>query len=251
LNNNQETSGTKQPVFFYGYAIVFAAFCLQILGLGMFNSFGVFINPLVSEFGWSRASLTGAISFVYVIAALVSIVLGRLNDRFGPRLIMTLCGVVLGIGYLLMSGVSSIWSFYIFCCLFIGIGISGVDVVLLSTIARWFITKRGLLTGIVKVGTGAGMLMMPIIINVLINHHGWRSTLIILGIVVLILFFIVSQVLVRDPFIKGLNPDGARDTGNRAKSHIERGIPFKKAISTRQFYTIAIVYTQFYTCSIP
>lgn len=235
--------------FFYGYAIVFAAFCLQILGLGMFNSFGVFIKPLVSEFNWSRASLTGAISFVYVIAALASIVLGRLNDRFGPRLIMTICGVVLGTGYLLMSRVSSIWSFYIFCCLFIGIGISGVDVVLLSTIARWFITKRGLLTGIVKVGTGAGMFIMPLIINILINNHGWRSTLITLGIVVLILFLVVSQVLVRDPFIKGLAPDGARDIKERVKSYIEKGISFKRAIRTRQFYIIAIVYTLFYTCS--
>jgi len=249
LNSNPALPGGKQPVFFYGYAIVFASFCLQILGLGMFNSFGVFINPLVSDFGWSRASLTGALSFVYVIAALVSIVLGRLNDRFGPRLIMTICGVVLGVGYLLMSRIWSIWSFYIFCCLFIGIGISGVDVVLLSTIARWFIIKRGLLTGIVKVGTGAGMFIMPLIINKLINYYGWRNTLIILGIIVLILFFIVSQMLVRDPFIKGLAPDGDRDIKNRVKSHIEKGISFKKAIGTRQFYTIAIVYTLFYTCS--
>ncbi|NLD37835.1 MAG: MFS transporter [Desulfatiglans sp.] len=249
MNSNPALPGGKQPVFFYGYAIVFASFCLQILGLGMFNSFGVFINPLVSDFGWSRASLTGALSFVYVIAALVSIVLGRLNDRFGPRLIMTICGVVLGVGYLLMSRIWSIWSFYIFCCLFIGIGISGVDVVLLSTIARWFIIKRGLLTGIVKVGTGAGMFIMPLIINKLINYYGWRNTLIILGIIVLILFFIVSQMLVRDPFIKGLAPDGDRDIKNRVKSHIEKGISFKKAIGTRQFYTIAIVYTLFYTCS--
>ncbi len=249
MNNISASSGEKEPVFFYGYTIVFAAFCLQILGLGMFNSFGVFINPLVSEFGWSRASLTGAISFVYVIAAMVSIVLGRLNDRFGPRLIMTICGVVLGTGYLLMSMVWSIWSFYIFCCLFIGIGISGVDVVLLSTIARWFITKRGLLTGIVKVGTGAGMFIMPLIINILIIHHGWRSTFITLGIVVLLLFLIVSQVLVRDPYIKGLAPDGVRDIKERVKLHIERGISFNKAIRTRQFYTIAIVYTMFYTCS--
>ncbi|NLA74738.1 MAG: MFS transporter, partial [Deltaproteobacteria bacterium] len=89
---------------FYGYVIVASAFCLQVLGLGMFNSFGVFINPLASEFGWSRASLTGAIAFAYVVAAMASIFLGRLNDRFGPRFIMTICGIFLGTGYALMSG---------------------------------------------------------------------------------------------------------------------------------------------------
>ncbi len=235
--------------FFYGYIIVIASFFLQALGLGMFNSFGVFVTPLVSEFGWSRASLTGAVSFVYVVAALVSIVLGRMNDRFGPRLIMTICGIILGFGYLLMSTVWSIWSFYIFCCVFIGIGIAGIDVVLLSTVARWFVKKRGIMTGIVKVGTGAGMLAMPILINRLVSGYGWRTTLIILGIIALVLFFIFAQFLFRDPSQKGLAPDGLQNMSTGKDWHVEKGLTFKDALKTRQFYTIAIVYTLFYTCS--
>ena len=244
-----ETSVEKTNGFFYGYVIVIASFFLQALGLGMFNSFGVFVTPLVSEFDWSRASLTGAVSFVYVIAALVSIVLGRLNDRFGPRLIMTICGIILGLGYLLMSRVWSIWSFYIFCCVFIGIGIAGIDVVLLSTVARWFIKKRGIMTGIVKVGTGAGMLVMPVLINRLESIHGWRSTLIIMGVIAFILFFIFAQFLFRDPSRKGLNPDGVQNISKGQDWHVEKGLTFKDAVKTRQFYTIAIVYTLFFTCS--
>ena len=243
------SSYEKTDGFFYGYVIVIASFFLQALGLGMFNSFGVFITPLASEFGWSRASLTGAVSFVYVIAALVSIVLGRLNDRFGPRIIMTICGIILGLGYLLMSKVWSIWSFYTFCCVFIGIGIAGIDVVLLSTVARWFIKKRGIMTGIVKVGTGAGMLAMPIFINRLVSGNGWRTTLIIMGGAVLILFFIFAQFLFRDPILKGLAPDGLQNTSKGNDWHVEKGLSFKDALKTRQFYTIAIVYTLFYTCS--
>lgn len=235
--------------FFYGYVIVFASFFLQALGLGMFNSFGVFITPLVSEFGWSRASLTGAVSFAYVIAALVSIGLGRLNDRFGPRLNMSICGIFLGLGYLFMSRVGSIWSFYIFCCLFIGIGLAGIDVVLLSTIARWFYKKRGIMTGLVKVGTGAGMLAMPIIINRLIYGYGWRTALIILGIIALVLFFVFTRFLFRDPSQKGLTPYGIRKTSPGRVWHVEKGLTFNEAVKTRQFYTIAVVYTLFYTCS--
>ncbi len=235
--------------FFYGYMIVIASFFLQALGLGMFNSFGVFITPLVSEFDWSRASLTGAVSFVYVIAALVSIVLGRLNDRFGPRLIMTVSGIILAIGYLLMSRVWSIWSFYIFCCVFIGAGLAGIDVVLLSTVARWFIKQRGIMTGIVKVGTGAGMLAMPILINCLVAEYGWRTTLIIMGVIILILFFIFAQFLFRDPAQKGLLPCGVKNGSNKNNIHVEKGLVFKQALKTRQFYTIAIVYTLFFTCS--
>jgi MFS family permease len=246
--NSYKNSGNTVK-FYYGYIIVIASFFLQALGLGMFNSFGVFINPLVSEFGWSRASLTGAVSFVYVIAALVSIVLGRLNDRFGPRLIMTICGIILGIGYLLMSKVWSIRSFYLFCCILIGIGIAGIDVVLLSTVARWFIKKRGIMTGIVKVGTGAGMLAMPIIINSLVSGYGWRTTLVILGLIVLLLFFIFAQFLFRDPSQKGLAPDGMQKVSSGEDWHVEKGLTFRDALETRQFYTIAIVYTLFFTCS--
>ncbi len=239
----------KTNGFFYGYVIVIASFFMQVLGLGMFNSFGVFVNPLVSEFDWSRASLTGAVSFVYVVAALVSILLGRLNDRFGPRLIMTICGIILGLGYLLMSKVWSIWSFYIFCCIFIGIGIAGIDVVLLSTVARWFIKKRGIMTGIVKVGTGVGMLVMPILINRLVSVYGWRTTLMIMGGIALILFFIFAHFLFRDPSQKGLAPDGQQHISTVKDWHVEKGLTFKEALKTRQFYTIAIVYTLFYTCS--
>jgi MFS family permease len=249
LYKNQKPKTLNNPRFFYGYVIAASAFCLQVLGLGLFNSFGVLINPLVSEFGWSRASLTGAISFVYVVAAITSTVLGRLNDRFGPRLIMTICGIILGTGYLLIAGVWSMWTFYIFCCLFIGIGISGVDVLLLSTITRWFVKKRGVMTGIVKVGTGVGMLVMPVIINRLVYGYGWRITLIILGIIVLVMFVIFAQFLYRDPSLKGLYPDGEQPLLSSKDMHKETGISFRKAIKTRQFYIVAAVYTLFYTCS--
>jgi MFS family permease len=84
----------------------------------------------------------------------------------------------------------------------------GTDVILLSTIARWFIIKRGIMTGIVKVGTGVGMLAMPLIMNRLILSSGWRATLLILGVIVLFLFFFFSQFLFRDPYQKNLAPDG-------------------------------------------
>ena len=241
--------GKNNPGFFYGYVIVASAFCLQALGLGMFNSFGVFVNPLMNEFQWSRASITGAISFTYVITALNSILLGRLNDKFGPRLIMTGCGVFLAVGYLLMSKTWSYQSFLIFCCLFIGLGLGGTDVVLLSTIARWFVKKRGIMTGIVKVGTGAGMLAMPLLINRLILSYGWQTTLLILGIILIFLFIFFSQFLFRDPLQKGLYPDGFSGEKPGQGCLVEKGLTFGEALKTWQFWTIALAQTLFYTCA--
>ncbi|MBW2583601.1 MAG: MFS transporter [Deltaproteobacteria bacterium] len=156
--------------FFYGYVLVAVSFLLQIIGWGAYNSFGVFFNPLMNEYGWSRAGISGAVSVSFCMYGLSSIVLGRLNDRVGPRLIMTVSGIFLGVGYLLMSRLTSLWQLYLLYSLLVGIGISGTDVVLLSTIARWFIRLRGRMSGVLKVGSGVGMLVMPLFTQ--LAYHG-------------------------------------------------------------------------------
>ena len=107
------SSNKDAPRFFYGYVIVFVAICLQALGWGIFNSFGVFFKSLETEFVWSRAVVSSAMSLNVLIAGIASILQGKLNDRFGPRLIMTGGGILLGVGYLLMSRVSTLWEYYL------------------------------------------------------------------------------------------------------------------------------------------
>ena len=92
----------KKPKFFYGYFMVLAAFLTMVLTWGTMYSFGVFFKPLIAEFGWTRAETSGAYSLYYLLHGLFYIFTGRVNDRFGPRIIVTACGLVLGLGYLLM-----------------------------------------------------------------------------------------------------------------------------------------------------
>ena len=235
-------SNKDAPRFFYGYVIVFVAFVLQVFGWGIFNSFGVFIKPLETEFVWSRAVVSSAMSFSFLVAGFASILMGKLSDRFGPRLVMTGGGVLLGLGYLLMSSVSALWEYYLFCTVIIGIGISGTDVVVLSTTARWFVKKRSMLTGVIKMGTGVGMMIMPMFINRLIAQYDWRSTFLVLGIMILIVYVASSQFLVRDPVKKGLSPDGARNNNRLKQTSVEKGLGLKEALRTAQLWTICVAY---------
>ena len=66
--------------FFYGYVIVFVAFSLQTFGWGISNSLSVFFKSFDSDFGWSRAVISSALSFSLLVAGLVGILQGRLND---------------------------------------------------------------------------------------------------------------------------------------------------------------------------
>ena len=236
------------PAFFYGYVIVIVSFVLQALGWGLFNSFGVFFKPLLTEFAWPRAVISSAISFAMIAFGTAGILQGRLSDRFGPRIIMTGGGILLGAGYLLMSQVSTVWHLYVFCSLLIGVGISGTDVVLLSTTARWFVKKRGMMTGIIKVGTGVGMLIMPLVINGLITAYGWRTAFVVLGAAVLFFYCSGSQFLVRDPGKKGLAPDGGKNEHASDQGTPETGMTLQEAARTVQFWTMCFAFLLIFFC---
>ena len=163
-----------------------AAFLIQVVGFGIYSSYGIFFNPLLIEFGWSRTVISGAASLFAVMMGLFSMIVGGLNDRFGPRITVAACGFFWGLGYLLMSQVSSVWQLYLFYGVIIGVGMGGAFVPILSTVARWFVKRRSLMTGIVVVGLAAGTLIMPPITNWLIYTYDWRTAFIVVGVLVLV-----------------------------------------------------------------
>jgi len=222
----------------YGHVIAATCFGIQAVGIGTYFSYGVLFNPLIAEFNWSRASLSGAASLAFVLMGFLGIGVGRVNDRFGPRILMTVSGVFFGLGYLLMSGLNEIWQLYLFFGIIFGIGLSTVDVIALTTIARWFVRKRGIVTGIVKVGTGAGQMTIPFLVSILITRYGWRNSCVIIGVAVLIILVAIAQLLRRDPGSMGLFPDGGTDAvANGAVSSTE-GLSLREALRTRQFWTL-------------
>jgi MFS family permease len=107
-------TAASKPGFFYGYFIALICFFIMLLAFGTFYGFGVFFKPLATDFGWSRTVTSGAYSLAAFLSGLLAIGMGRLTDRFGPRIVMTFCGFLLGMGYLLMSQVSTVWQLYLF-----------------------------------------------------------------------------------------------------------------------------------------
>lgn len=190
-----KTDETKR----YGVLIVGACFSIQAVGIGTYIAYGVFFNPLMDTFGWSRASVAGASSVAFLVMGVVGIAIGRLNDRFGPRQLMTLAAAFFGSGMILMAKTTAVWQLYLFYGLIFGMGLSAIDVIALTTVARWFTQRRGRMTGFVKVGTGAGQFGIPLMASILIANYGWRSAFAILGVTSLVLLAGIAQLLKRDP----------------------------------------------------
>lgn len=181
---------------YYGWVILLCCFTVAMISYGLQYSFGVFFKPLIEEFGWTRTMLSGVFSVYTITYGISGIFLGGLSDKYGPRMIVLIGGLIMGLSLIMTSRVENLWQFYICYGIFSGIGRGVGYVPLQSTISRWFIAKRGLAIGVVASGSGFGTLILSPLSAYLITRYSWRAAYSILGIVAC-LALIGSAVLIR------------------------------------------------------
>ena len=181
------------------YLTVIGACLTQFMVIGILFSFGLFFKELQAEFGWSRTLLSGANALAFFMMGVLAMLGGNLTDRFGPRVVLGVSGVGFGIGYMLLSQVSAPWQMYLLFGTLIGLGLGFHDVVTLSTIARWFEARRGIMTAIAKVGTALGQMSIPPLTAVLILAFGWKTAMMSLGVAAAILLLIAALLMQRPP----------------------------------------------------
>jgi len=227
--------------FFYGYIIVGAAFLAMLVLFGAQYSFGIFFKPMLDEFGWSRALTSGIYSMNVIIQGFFTILAGRLNDRFGPRIVVGLSAVLLCSGYILMSQVNAVWQIYLYYGIFISLG-SCIWVPLVSTCARWFIKRRGMMSGIISSGIGFGMVIFPPVANQLIAGFGWRTSFIIMGISAAVIMLISAMLLQRDPSQRGLQALGSDQANVKWSDSAMQGYTLMEAVKTRQFWILCLTF---------
>jgi MFS family permease len=182
--------------------------------IGLLFAYSIFFKIFEDEFGWSRTTLSAAASLAFLVMGLVASYLGHLSDRFGPRPVLAATGLAHGIGFALISQVSEPWHLFVIFGLFIGLGMSTHDVVTLSTVARWFDKRRGIMTGVVKTGTAAGQMAMPLAAAFLIPAIGWRNATLTLGLVATISLVIAAFMMKKPPEAEAKAPN--TDSGLRA-----------------------------------
>lgn len=234
-----KTDGHK---FFYGYIIVLLAFIIMAVTWGIFYAYGVFFKPIATEFGWTRATTSGAFSLAFILGGFLGIATGKISDKFGPRIVITISGLLLGSGYLLLSQVNTIWQLYVFYIL-IGIGLGGGYVPAISTIARWFSEKRGAMTGIAMAGISAGIMLSPPLSNWLINIYGWRISYLIIGAIVLIIMLLSANFFIREPGKGRLTSLGRNEADFKLVITNDTAYSLSRAIYTKQFWIICLMFS--------
>ena len=238
----------RGPKFFYGYVVVAAGFIASMLIVGSFISFGIFFKPLSSEFGWGRATTSAAVTVATLVTGFSSLVAGKLTDKYGPRVVLIACGLFMGLGNLLMSQVNALWQFYLFSGVMIGVAMGASEIPIVATIARWFVKRRGMMTGIAKVGAGVGIMVVPMLANWLIYSYGWRSTYAIIGTIALVGIIAIALLFKRDPSQIGELPDGATNVEITESNISTRQFSLREAMGTRQFRAFSAAWFSFMFC---
>lgn len=187
--------------------VVIGACLTQFTIIGLLFAYGLFFKEFEDAFQWSRTSISASTSIAFFLMGVLAIPIGRLNDQFGPRLVLGISGVLYGIGYALLSQVTEIWQLFLLFGMFIGIGMAAHDVVTLSTVARWFPRRRGVMTGIVKTGTAAGQVAVPPIAALLLVWIGFQHALVVLGVAAICLMIIAALCMANPPTQPGSSGD--------------------------------------------
>jgi MFS family permease len=198
----------RRKGIFYGWWIVAAAATMHFFGGGTFYyGFTVFFNPIRETFGWSAAVTSVAFTLQRLEQGIIGPVAGFLVDRVGPRKLMLAGWAVVGLGFVLMSQINSLWAFYgTFVVMAVGMSFAS-GLVSNTAIAHWFTRKRSRALTITFMGPGLCGVLVPLLAS-LIGQFGWRETLTFAGIVLWVIGLPLSLVMRHKPSQYGYLPDG-------------------------------------------
>lgn len=220
-----------------------AAFILFVSAPAQTYGFSVFIDPMLSEFGWSRSLISSTYTIATLISAGIVFLGGNLIDRFGHRRVMVVTTVLYAIALLAMGSVINPFTLLLGFTLLRCTGSSVLTLTGRTLVSQWFVRRRGRAVSIINLGKMIGMGTVPAANAVLIAHLGWRdawrvNALVVAALVPLAILFVHSR-----PEDVGQFPDGFRTVSGQ----ISKGTPrlaeieswtVKQALRTRAMWLL-------------
>jgi MFS family permease len=194
-------SATEFDPSYFGWRVVLAA-CLGVMaGFGSLfvYTFSVFVKPLAGEFGWSREAISSGFAIAAVTLGLISPLLGRWIDRFGPRRIILPCMTIYVCAFASLALLrAAVWHFYLTCFILGLVGNGAAHLAYSRSISTWFQQRLGTALAFVMVGAGLGAMILPVIAQAIISRSGWRASYASLGGLALLLGLPLSWRYIRE-----------------------------------------------------
>ena len=207
--------------FFYGWVVVSctmgSAMARQAAAVATLS---VFLVPMTDEFGWSRTGISGAVSLGGFLGAVIAPFIGPIFDRHGSRITLVTCALTVSMCTIGLANVETLVGFYVAFGIARMLFSTPFDLGTSSAIAKWFVRRRARAMAAMSTASGIGLAVMPLLVAVTIESHGWRAGWVVLAFVVVMVGVIPQWfLLVRQPEDLGLEPDGRTTPQDRSSRH--------------------------------
>ncbi len=234
------------PKLFYGWVIVGAAFVSHLLSYGVVTvAFGVFFPFMAAALNLSRGLLATTGVTTRLAAAVLAPLIGPLIDRRGPRLVMAVGVISLGAGAATLALADNVGHVFLGYGVLMSIGLVSLgELTADSTVARWFIRRRGRALAWATMGMSVAGIVLPIPLALVIGRFGWRMAWISLAIAILVLGCAATVAMRHRPEDSGLVPDGdvpppiGEQTRGRGTGEVS--LTAREAVRTAAFWLLVL-----------
>jgi len=233
---------------YYGWWLLAASVCAMALGSGVsFWAFGLYVDPLENEFGWSRAEVSLGFSISLLVSGIAGPFVGRWIDARGPRSAVLTGAVLTALSYVLLAATQELWQWYAFSSINAVVRQLMFFIPFMALISRWFDRRRGLATSILGTGFSLGGFVVVPVMGIAIDALGWRGAFLASSGAIAALFIPIGLFVVRNsPADLGLLVDGAPAPSPSENPHVHVEAPaltLSEAVRTPLFWTLAFALT--------
>lgn len=206
----KDSSMPPRPPLHFAWVVAAVTFVVLLISSGVRSMPGVLIVPLEEQFGWSRATISAAVSVSLMLYGLVGPFAAALMSTLGVRRTVVTSLVVVTTGVALTTLMSQPWQLVLLWGVIVGGGTGMTALVLGATIVnRWFVERRGLVLGVLTASAATGQLLFLPLFAAMVRDHGWRSAVLIVAGVSSLVVPLVAFLLRDRPSDVGLRPYGA------------------------------------------
>ena len=236
----EESKALPAQIENHGWRVAFSGMGIN-LALGILYTWSVISKRIPADWGWNEDDKSLPYMVACLIFSLIMVPAGRMQDKLSPRLVATIGGILVGIGFIIASMTSSVWAFVIGFGVLAGAGIGFGYASATPPAVKWFkAAKTGMIAGIVVSGFGLASVYAAPLTTGLIGAFGFKTAILILGIAFLAVVVTLAQILKPPP--KGYVPPGAEPAKKLGIGDKKEEFLPKEMLRTWQFYLIWFMY---------
>jgi len=218
----------------YRWVIIGAGALMTCVALGAMFSLAIFLEPLSTATGWSRAGVSSAMTLNFLIMGLGNFGWGAVSDRFGTRIVVLIGAVLLGLALTLASRATSLLEFQLTYGILVGLAASAFFTPMIAAATAWFEQNRSLAVSLVSAGMGvAPMTISPFARWLITSYDDWRTAMLIIGILAWVLLLPAALLIRQPPASTG---PASGPAGNGA------GLSVAQALGSPQFIVLALTF---------